>query len=184
MTKPRTFINIKMAPNLERDVKGRWKKASADFNRRNWILMGQYAKKAASYTQADAPEGKTGKFKKSIRARRYRRAKTIVGFTMSMAQPLGTFITKGTKRHIIRARSANALAFFWGKIGMRVVVPKRGGFKTHVRNDVLWVGKGHVNHPGTKANPFHVRAKRRWWPQMAKEIKRISRNYSADLVDV
>ena len=183
MSRPRLVIDTHWTPDLER-VQGRWIQADKQFNQRNRALMKQYGRKAKDLTQDEAPKGKTGKFARGIRFRTYARAKTIMGFTITVPQPIGTFILKGTKKHIIKARNASALSFFWAKIGMRAVVPKHGGFKTHVRSDVLWIGKGHVDHPGTKANPFVQRAKRRWWPQMAKEIKGISRDYAADLVDL
>lgn len=183
MTSPRLVINTEITPGLDR-VKGRWIKADKDYTRRNWALMGYWARRAKALTQAAAPVGKTGKFKKGIWAKRYRRSKTIVGFNITVPQPIGTFILKGTKAHKIRAKNASALAFFWDKIGMHVLVPRRGGFKTHVRSDTLWIGKGYVDHPGTKANPFVQRAKRRWWPQMAKELKQSARGYSSDLVDL
>ncbi len=57
--------------------------------------------------------------------------------------------------HEIRPRFAGALAFFWPKAGRQVIVPKRGGFKTHVReNGTLMVGKGKVDHPGGTLVPL------------------------------
>ena len=49
----------------------------------------------------------------------------------------GEFVRKGTAKHVIEARPGKALRFV---IGGQVVFAKR------------------VNHPGTKANPYHVRA--------------------------
>ena len=183
MANPRLVTHTEITPGLDR-VKGRWIRADKDFNRRNWDLMGYWARRAKALTQAEAPVGKTGKFKKGIWAKRYRRSKTIVGFNITVPQPIGTFILEGTKRHPITARKARALVFFWPKVGMVTVVPKRGGFSTHVKDNIYWVGKGYVDHPGTKANPFIQKARRRWWPQMAKELKRSARRYSSDLVDL
>ena len=56
--------------------------------------------------------------------------------------------------HRIEARNKKALAFFWGKVGMQVFVPKRGGFRTHVRGGNLWIGKGGVDHPGGSLVPL------------------------------
>ena len=56
--------------------------------------------------------------------------------------------------HRIAARNAQALAFFWPRVGMQVFVPKRGGFRTHVRGGALWVGKGYVDHPGGSLVPL------------------------------
>jgi hypothetical protein len=56
--------------------------------------------------------------------------------------------------HRIYARRARALAFNWPKVGMMTFVPKRGGFRTHVRNGALFVGKGYVDHPGGTLKPL------------------------------
>lgn len=53
--------------------------------------------------------------------------------------PYAGFVRWGTRPHVIRARRAPALRFYWDKVG-RVVF-----FKS-------------VNHPGTKPNPFMERA--------------------------
>lgn len=58
------------------------------------------------------------------------------------------------KPHRIAAKNANALAFFWGRIGVQVFVPRQGGFPTHRRGGDLWVGKGHVDHPGGSLVPL------------------------------
>lgn len=62
--------------------------------------------------------------------------------------PYAGFVMYGTRPHVIRARRARALRFFWPKIG-RVVF-----FKS-------------VNHPGTKANRFLERAMN----QAARELR-------------
>ena len=180
---PRMRLNVELTPGLDR-VKGRWVRATKDFNDRNYALMGHYARKASRLTKEEAPVGETGKFKKGIFARRKRRLKTVVGFTLTVPEPLGTFIRKGTKPHRIQARNANALVFPWAAKGLTVVVHKAPSWKTHVSNSVMWSGKGYVDHPGTKANDFVKRAQRRWYPQMAKELKRTARSYTKDLADV
>jgi hypothetical protein len=98
-----------------------------------------------------------------------------------MPEPLATFIIEGTKAHQIAAKQANALFFYWPKIGRNVMVPKGGGFKTHLRGNTLWVGKGHVDHPGTKANPFPTRAMARWMPEARRELARISLRWAQDV---
>jgi hypothetical protein len=61
----------------------------------------------------------------------------------------------GTKPHIIRAVHARALAFDWPKVGGKTLVPIRPmGFTGHTRLGVFIIGKGYVNHPGTRARPF------------------------------
>ena len=66
------------------------------------------------------------------------------------------------KPHRIAARHAKALAFFWPRVGMQTFVPKRGGFRTHVRGgNVLMIGKGYVDHPGGSLVPLMTPIMRR-----------------------
>lgn len=68
----------------------------------------------------------------------------------------------GTQPHRIYPRTADALAFFWTRVGRYTIVPKvpvtlpggrRGG--THVDDQGrLIVRKGYVDHPGTRPYPF------------------------------
>lgn len=67
-------------------------------------------------------------------------------------------VHEGTKPHIIRANKAKALAFYWGKIGAPVIVPKGRGATFRLKDGTLIIGKGYVNHPGTKARPYFRRA--------------------------
>jgi hypothetical protein len=98
-----------------------------------------------------------------------------------MPQPLGTFIVRGTKPHIIRAKHAKALYFFWGKVGAFTIVPKSGGFKTHWGADgKLRIGKGHVNHPGTKPNDFIERGHDKWWVSARRKFAQIALNFSKE----
>lgn len=74
------------------------------------------------------------------------------------------FVHDGTAPHTIQAKHAKALAFNWkAKGGIRVVVPKGGGKgRTGIRKGkkgaYLFVAKGFVRHPGTKARPWLHRA--------------------------
>ena len=55
----------------------------------------------------------------------------------------------------IKPVQANALAFFWERIGDQVIVPKGGGFKTYRDGaNLLIIGKGQVDHPGIEARPY------------------------------
>lgn len=68
--------------------------------------------------------------------------------------PAAMAVEEGTPPHIIMARGAQAMVFHWDRIGRKTIVPRRGGFRTHTdRDGNLWVGKGYVNHPGTR--PIH-----------------------------
>lgn len=75
------------------------------------------------------------------------------------------FVQRGTEPHTIRAKQAKALVFNWKRMGgVRTVVPKKptkwGGLRKGKTGTVLWIGKGYVNHPGTKARPYMYRALR------------------------
>lgn len=90
------------------------------------------------------------------------------------------------KPHRIAARRANALAFFWPRVGMQTFVPKRGGFRTHVRGRVLMIGKGYVDHPGGSLVPLMTPIMRRTmdeWTQSRGQamLNRISTRYTAVL---
>lgn len=70
----------------------------------------------------------------------------------------------GSKAHTIRAKRKKALVFFWPRVGMVTVVPKRprtrytGPMRRKGKGVRFHIGKGYVNHPGTKARPFLMRA--------------------------
>lgn len=73
------------------------------------------------------------------------------------------WVQRGTAPHTIRAKRAKALAFKWAKAGgVQTFVPKRPSGRTGLRKGkkgvVLWIAKGYVNHPGTKARPYMYRA--------------------------
>lgn len=108
------------------------------------------------HARAEAPK-RSGRFSQSISFQEFADGGSF-GFYGLSAKPVGHFIILGTKPHKIAPRRANALSFFWTKAGVYTVVPKAGGFKTHMAGGKLWIGKGFVRHPGTKANPFPARA--------------------------
>jgi hypothetical protein len=143
-----------------RDVLGRFAKADANMieNKRNSArTLGQ---KWVEIAREEAPN-KTGAFRESIRFRTFVKG-TEIGFTTSAAQPLGKWIVFGTRPHIIRARNAKTLYFFWGRLGRFVSFP-------------------FVHHPGTKPNPYVDRAYETWEKEMELEINRISARYVVDV---
>lgn len=110
-------------------------------------------------TTPDHPDNRRGgvKFKDSIRYETFIEGDTE-GFRGISQQPLGKWIVYGTRRHDIPlTHYTKSLSFFWTKVGMETRVPKEGG-NTKVRGDVLYIGKGYVDHPGTKPNPYTERA--------------------------
>jgi hypothetical protein len=112
-----------------------------------------------AYAREEAPR-KTGRFAESISFREFADSGSF-GFYGLSAEPLGRWIILGTKPHKIAPRNANALYFFWTKVGVYTVVPKAGQTRTHMAGGKLWIGKGFVQHPGTKPNPFPARAMER-----------------------
>ncbi|MDB4430969.1 hypothetical protein N9137_01110 [Pseudomonadales bacterium] len=72
---------------------------------------------------------------------------------------IALFQDSGTKPHIIKPKRANALRFNWPKVGNKTTfVPKNGfPFTGNVGSNFV-IGKGFVNHPGTKAKNFTGRA--------------------------
>ena len=152
---------------------GRYEKANKELVEGKRDMMRDLGRRMVVLMKDEAPQGKTGKFKAGIRFRTHASGDTV-GFKVTVPEPLHTFIVKGTKPHKIMAKRAGALYFFFGKIGMFTVVPKGGGFKTHVRGGKLWVGKGYVSHPGTKANDYQERALNRFAPEYKAGLNRIS----------
>jgi hypothetical protein len=91
----------------------------------------------------------------TIRARR----RSVTG-TIENRTEYAVAVHNGTRPHTIAAKRKKALAFMWArKGGIQVIVPKKGGGPTGIRKGkggktVLWIGKGFVRHPGTKARPW------------------------------
>ena len=143
-----------------RDVLGRFAKAEKQFLESKREGMRNLGRRWVAIARDEAPYGKTGKFRKSI-AYRTSQSGSTVGFSTYSAQPLGKWITQGTKAHFIRARRVRFLRFDWPK------GPNGPG--------IYFFRK--VNHPGTKPNPYHERATARWMPEADMELRRISRKY-------
>lgn len=127
------------------------------------------------FAQAEAPK-RTGAFASGIEYKPFREEATF-GFAGYSPQPLGNFIKFGTKPHPIAPRNADALKFYWQRTGLYTIVPKGGGFKTHRVGSTLYIGKGRVDHPGTKPNPYHARAYEMLLPAIQEEARILSRKF-------
>jgi hypothetical protein len=123
------------------------------------------------YAREEAPK-KTGRFSESISFQEFSDGQSF-GFYGLSAKPIGHYIILGTKPHKIAPRNANALYFFWTKVGVYTVVPKAGTTKTHMAGGKLWIGKGFVQHPGTQPNPFPARALERLKADVEKVVQSI-----------
>lgn len=133
------------------------------------------------YAKAEAPI-RTGQFVTGIGYIPFRESEDAVGFAGISPQPIGNWIKFGTQPHKIAARNTDALRFYWKRTGYFTIVPRKGGFKTHAIGRTLYVGKGFVDHPGTKPNPYHLRAYDKYWPEVQEEVKRISKSFVVTVV--
>lgn len=181
MATPKTIFKLESDPTIQ-DLIGWALVAREGLETDRRALIRDLGRSLVIKMQDEAPK-RTGEFAENIRYRTYQQG-DVYGMTISTPQPLGRFIIGGTKPHWIQARRAKALFFFWGKVGRYVVVPKGGGFRTHVRpNGYLYIGKGGVNHPGTKPNPFPMRAYKRWLPEAKEGLRSIAKNWAKTTVN-
>lgn len=171
---PGQFLIVQTKPPL-RDVLGRFAKANAAMLEESRAQMRQLGRRWIEIVRAEAPR-KTGDFAKGHIYRTFIQGNTT-GFRAYAPQPLSKWIIEGTKRHSIAAVSAGALYFFWPKVGMFTVVPKKGGFRTHVSGNKLFIGKGYVMHPGTKPNDYLSRALATFKPEADASMGKIARSY-------
>ena len=172
------FLTLTIKPPF-RDIKGRFAKAEKGLLDDRREMVRTLGRRYVGLAKQEAPK-RTGRFASKLIYRTFQRG-NVLGFNAYSPEPLGTFIRRGTSPHIIAARSAGALYFYWPKVGMFTVVPKAGGFKTHVAGGKLWIGKGFVNHPGTKENDYQVRAYDQWKPEARPALRQISLRYIARL---
>lgn len=162
-----------------RDLAGHFAKADKRLLEEKRKSVRYLGKRWVEIAREEAPV-RSGEFRDSITFKTFIKNDEI-SLRTYQAEPLGKWIILGTKRHPIYPKNKSALYFWFGKVGMFAVVPKGGGFRTHVAGGKLWIGKGHVDHPGTKPNPYNARAYARWMPEVEKEINRISTRFVTDL---
>jgi hypothetical protein len=70
----------------------------------------------------------------------------------------GLYVREGTKPHVIRPKKKQSLRFM---VGDRIVFASR------------------VNHPGTVANPYHIRVLNQLFPQVNEIVQKIGDNVTA-----
>ena len=167
-------LSFEVKPSF-RDVKGKFTSANAQLLADSLTMMRGLGSAGVQMLREEAPK-KTGESARGISSETSRKGK-IITTELGIPQPLKPFVTEGTKPHKISARNANALVFFWPKFGGMVVVPKAGGFGTHERDGTLWIGKGHVDHPGTKSNPFNERAYTKFRPLVRQKLSGVTKNW-------
>jgi hypothetical protein len=158
MTENKQVFSISAVPTF-RDIHGRFAKASEQLLQGHRELMRSQAPRFVMLAREEAPK-RSGEFADNIRYRTFVE-ENAVGFSVTTPQPLGKWIVKGTRPHMIRAKNAGSLRFNWSK------GPKGPG---------VYFMKS-VRHPGTKKNPFVSRAYRRWLPGARADFDRVSTNF-------
>ena len=157
------------------DLSGRFVKAFEALDEQKQKSVRALAARWVSLARNEAPK-RTGAFASGIDYQPFQEEATF-GFRGYSPQPLGNYIKFGTKSHPIEPVNAPALKFYWKRTGLFTIVPKGGGFKTHRVGRTLYIGKGRVDHPGTKPNPYHARAYEMFLPLVQEEAKRLSKDF-------
>ncbi len=158
-------IIIKAIPSF-RDIAGRFAKASKEMQDSRRDLVLELGRSFVQYARLEAPisPAGTGHFASKIMFRSVMTASGI-GFAVYSPEPLTKWIVEGTKAHRIPKEGNKLLVFFWVK------GPAGSGMYHFM----------HVQHPGTKPNPFIARAYARWEPEASVGMARISQKYVAIL---
>lgn len=143
-----------------RALNGRFAKATKDLLESRRREMKQQGRRMVDYLQREAPS-RTGAFASRIGFRTFVEQNAL-GFKIHMPQPLGTFISGGTRAHPIVAKRGKTLRFYWDK------GPRGAGMYYYFK----------VNHPGTRPNKFIGRALRRWRPGARQTLRSISLRYA------
>lgn len=95
----------------------------------------------------------------TMRARR-----TFVAGTVESRVKYFMPVHDGSDPYTIRAKRKKALVFYWKRVGLVTVVPKKprsrftGVMKSKRKGVRFHIGKGYVDHPKMKARPFLMRA--------------------------
>jgi len=119
-----------------RDALGKFAKAQKEVVRINRELVREAGRLYIGSLRDEAPVGETGRLRDSFSFKTFERP-TGLDLRVHSSDPNIQYIIKETAPHEIAG--APYLAFFWTKVGKKVVLRR-------------------VQHPGTKANPFHERA--------------------------
>lgn len=159
-----------------KDLAGRFAKAEKELLDARRDEMRELGKRFVILLREEAPQGKTGKFRQSISYKTFQEGEALTMRTYH-ARPLGDWIIGGTKPHKIEATKAGALYFFWPKVGAWTVVPKKGRGFTGMSGGKFWIGKGYVNHPGTKPNDYASRAYEKGKDDINTSMRKISTRY-------
>lgn len=161
------FVTITYDISSLRDLRGRFAKANVETLKLARDSFRDMGRKLVEIEKEEAPK-RSGEFAAGIN---FKTAIVQDGVELRTysPKPLGNYIILGTRPHPIRPKRANALYFYWPKVGMYTIVPKRGGF-TGKWGGKFWIGKGRVDHPGTRPDDFVTRAWQIFEPEVEKEL--------------
>ena len=149
----RAAFTITSDPSPEEMRSRRVSANAAQANARTQMVDRQ-GRRFVSLAYAEAPK-RLGKYAASITMRPLSGDDTS-GFQVLSSAPLSRYILLGTRPHVIRAKNAPMLRFYWPKVG-RVVYFKQ------------------VNHPGTKPNRFYNRALQQWLPGAREDLASVAK---------
>jgi len=163
MASPSFYIQVQSKPSFQQ-VEKKFTAAGKKQEEHRKTMIRTLGKSWQDEMRKEAPKGKTGKFARGI-IYRTSQAGDAAMFRGYVPQPLGKWIIRGTKPHVIRAKNAKFLRFFWprGPQGAKVYFFRK------------------VNHPGTKANPFDKKAMAKWKPQAIVALRKLSKQYVVDV---
>jgi len=154
-------LQVTITPPL-RDLQGKFAKAEKSLLKLRRDMLRDVGRKIVAVAKEEAPKGETKKFSQGIGFKTYERG---TGGEMELRvtdpQPLGTFIREGTAAHPIEPVRAKCLHFF--------------------TKDGTEVFTKHVDHPGTKPNPYHERALKRIQPWVDGELAKLGRTIVQEL---
>ncbi len=162
-------LKVRANPNFQQ-INRRFKAAQEKMEKQKHETMRNLGRQWVDFARSEAPEGRTGRFRQSIFYRTFQRGKVIEMRTY-VEQPLGTWIKRGTKPHVIMARNARVLRFLWEN------GPRSSS------NFTAFHFYPRVNHPGTKENPYHERATRRWRPGAIVALRKIGKTFTTEFSD-
>jgi hypothetical protein len=155
-----TTLGVSITSSIPlQDLPGRHLMAHTAMLQGKYEVVNEAGGTLVGYMQDEAPK-RTGEFAAAIRHEMFTMTNGA-GFNVSIPQPLGGWIMDGTPAHIIAAHG-RALRF------------EIGGNTIFARS---------VNHPGTKANPFHERALTRWRPEAQSKLHFIASLYVKDFIN-
>ena len=159
------FTRIVLKPTF-RSLSGRFVKASEEVFASHQEAIQELGETFIRIAREEAP-AKSGKFRRSIRAS-YSNDQKTMSFRTHHAEPLGSWIIRGTRSHVIRPVRRKALRFYWEK----------GQFGP----GIYFFMK--VNHPGTQPNRYLDRALHQWdWDSRVDLLRRkISTRWEAVMV--